>query len=73
MTSSSDRHTTVYAFMLLEGSAEAERMAPFKATRQAIRERFRGRILEGTAQVVELDDLDADGCLQRLPTGWGDL
>jgi hypothetical protein len=73
MSASSERHATVYAFMVIDGSAESERMASFKATRQAIRERFRGRILEGTAQVVEIDELDADGCLQRLPTGWGDL
>lgn len=73
MTSSSGPQVTVYAFMQLDNGIELEQLAPFKATRQAIRSRFRGRILEGTAQVVDSEELDAEGRLARRPTGWGDL
>lgn len=64
---------TVYAFMTLDGGVEFARMAPFKATREVIRDRFKGSILEGTAQLVDADELDDHGRLERLPTGWGDL
>lgn len=73
MTSSGSNRVTVYAFMTFDGGVESEVLAPFKATRQVIQARFGGRVLEGTAQQVDADELDAQGRLARVPTGWGDL
>ncbi len=73
MTRSETDSVTVYAFMTLDRGIESSTMAPFKATRAAIERRFGGRLLEGTAQEVDPDELDGEGRLARLPTGWGDL
>ena len=67
------RPVTVYAFTTLNHGFEAPELAPFKATRAAIMARFAGQVLEGTAQEVEADVLDGEGCLRRIPTGWGEL
>lgn len=64
---------TVYAFLMLEQGVELSRLAPFKATREAIESRFGGCLLEGTAQSVDPDDLDEFGRYVRRPTGWGEL
>lgn len=73
MTAAESGSVIVYAFMSLDLGIESASMAPFKATRQAIEQRFRGRVLEGTAQAVDPDELDDEGRLARIPTGWGDL
>lgn len=73
MNLSTSDGVAVYAFMTMERGVESAGIAPFKATRQAIERRFQGRILEGTAQLVDPDELDEEGRLVRLPTGWGDL
>lgn len=73
MTSSETSQITVFAFTTFEEGVESEVVAPFKATREAIVRRFRGRILEGTGQQVDADELDPQGRLARVPTGWGDL
>lgn len=62
----------VYAFMHLEEGLERPKLAPFKATRQAVEARG-GMLLEGTRQVVEPSEVDEDGLFVRVPTGWGDL
>lgn len=64
---------TVYNFMTVNDGLELATMAPFKATREAILGRFFGLVLEGTAQQVAADELDAEGRLSRVPTGWGEL
>jgi hypothetical protein len=64
---------TVYAFLKLDDSIETPVVAPFKATREAILRRYGGQVLEGTAERVDADALDAEGRLVRVPTGWGDL
>jgi flagellar biosynthesis/type III secretory pathway ATPase len=64
---------TVYGFVDLTHGVEGAVVAPFKATRTAIDTRFIGRVLEGTAQQVDADELDEHGRWQRLPTGWGEL
>lgn len=64
---------TVYSFRLLELEAEAYHVAPFKAPRAVISERFGGEVLEGTGLEVDPDDLDAQGRYRRIATGWGAL
>ena len=64
---------TVYAFLMLDESVETPAVAPFKATREAIVSRYAGQVLEGTAEQVDADALDARGRLVRVATGWGDL
>lgn len=61
---------TVYAFACLDHGVELSSVAPFKATREAIEQRFAGQVLEGTAERVDPDELDAWGCYVRRPTGW---
>lgn len=64
---------TVYNFRVLEGAMALMSMAPFKATRAAIENHYRGEVLEGTAQEVDAEELDALGRYRRIATGWGDL
>lgn len=64
---------TVYSFRLFELDAEGYHVAPFKAPRELIAERFGGEVLEGTGVEVGADDLDAQGCYRRVATGWGAL
>lgn len=64
---------TVYAFMSLELGVESPTLAPFKATRDLIHRYFGGKPLEGTAEEVDLADLDLEGRYVRRATGWGDL
>ena len=73
MTLSSSEVVSVYAFLTMDPGVESSQVAPFKATRHAIERRFRGRVLEGTAQHVDPSELDEHGRLVRRPTGWGDL
>lgn len=65
----------VYSFRVLDGHAEDFHVAPFKATRGAI-ERMgieEAELIEGTAEAVGREDLDAAGRYRRVPTGWGGL
>lgn len=73
MTLSDAEVVSVYAFLTMDRGVESSGIAPFKATRAAIEGHFLGHVLEGTAQLVEPSELDAQGRLIRHPTGWGDL
>lgn len=64
---------TVYAFHLPGEDAEVFEHAPFKATRDVIVQTYGGRVLEGTAEDVEIEALDAQGRYRRIATGWGAL
>lgn len=64
---------TVYAFRYFDSSFERPVVAGFKATRAAIEQRWRGELIEGTAQQVDPEDLDAAGRYRRVATGWGEL
>jgi hypothetical protein len=64
---------TVYSFRVFELDAEAYHVAPFKAPRHVITQRFRGDVLEGTGLEVDADELDEQGRYRRIPTGWGAL
>lgn len=71
--SSSTPTVTVYAFRLPEPTAECPSIAAFKAPRDDIEQRYGGEVLEGTAESVPVDELDADGRYRRIATGWGEL
>lgn len=47
------------------------RFVGFKATRRAIEGALGGEVVEGTAEQVDAEDLDALGRYMRVPTGWG--
>jgi hypothetical protein len=64
---------TVYAFRQVEDDIETGRHAPFKATREAIRDIYRGHLLDGTQEEVPVEALDTEGRYRRVATGWGDL
>ena len=64
---------TVYSFRVFETDAETYQVAPFKAPRHLITERFRGDVLEGTGEEIGADELDAHGRYRRIATGWGAL
>ena len=64
---------TVYNFRTLDSGYESAPVSTFKATRQAIVDVFGGDPIEGTEQVVRVDELDEHGRYQRRATGWGDL
>ena len=63
----------VYSFRTLDAGWETSRLAPFKATRQAIDRIFVGDMLESTIELVPADEVDEKGRWRRLPTGWGEL
>lgn len=67
---------TVYSFLVPDLAYLDDgggRVSSFKATRDAIIKQHGGHVLEGTAQPVGRDELDAQGRYQRVATGWGDL
>ena len=64
---------TVYSFRVFDEGSRDWRIAPHKASREVIVERFRGEVLEGTAHEIAPDDLDEQGRFRRLATGWGEL
>jgi hypothetical protein len=68
-----DQLVTVFNFRALNEGYESATIAPFKATRKAIAEVFKGDIIEGTAEEVAPDELDRDGRYRRLATGWGEM
>ena len=63
----------VFHFLTFEDGYESPKLAPFKATREAIHRHFRGKALEGSGEPVDPGELDALGRWMRQATGWGDL
>jgi hypothetical protein len=63
----------VYNFWTYDKGTESPSLAPYKATREAIAQVWRGRLADGTEQVVPLAELDAKGRYRRVATGWGEL
>lgn len=63
----------VYNFRDFTRGIEMAEVAPFKATRQAIQDMYRGKPIQGTEELVSPDDLDELGRYRRMPTGWGEL
>ena len=65
---------TVYNFHQDETRSieEMPKLAPFKATRELIAS-LGGELLEGTAEEVPGESMDAEGRYQRIATGWGAL
>lgn len=63
----------VYSFRTLDDGWETSRVAPFKATREAIDRVFVGDVLESTIELVPAAELDDQGRWQRLPSGWAGL
>lgn len=63
----------VYSFHLFGADPEDFELAPFKATREAIAGLYGGRVLEGTAEHVDVGALDRQGRYRRVATGWGEL
>ena len=64
---------TVYNFCNPDGRHEPAQVSTFKATRQVIVDVFGGDPIEGTEQVVGVEELDEHGRYRRLATGWGEL
>ncbi len=61
-------NVTVYSFDVV--GTDGRCYMPFKATREEITARYRGRIIEGTAEVVPLSELDGEGRYRRWGGGW---
>jgi hypothetical protein len=59
---------TVYSFDVFDSDGRS--YMPFKATREEITGRFRGQVIEGTAEVVPLSALDGEGHYRRWGGGW---
>lgn len=64
---------TVYSFRMFDLNTESDHFSNFKAAREVIVERYRGQVLEGTAESVEVSALDGEGRYRRIATGWGEL
>jgi len=64
---------TVYSFQVVDFWPERAKVSTFKAPRELILNRFKGKPLEGTGENVTVADLDAEGCYRRIATGWGAL
>ena len=64
---------TVYSFRELHTGYESPSVSRFKTTLEKIRTEFGGDPIEGTAQLVSVEDLDADGRYCRVATGWSEL
>lgn len=63
----------VYNFRDVSRGFELAEVSPFKATRDAIVQRFRGDPIDSTEEWVDADELDAQGRYRRIATGWGSL
>jgi hypothetical protein len=68
-----EKPVKVYNFWTYDKGAESPQLAPFKATRDAIAKVWKGKLADGTEQVVKASDLDAQGRYRRVATGWGEL
>ena len=64
---------TVYSFLVIELRPESPRVPAFKVSRELILQKFKGQVLEGTAEEVSITELDAEGRYRRVATGWGKL
>jgi len=66
---------TVHAFVDYRRDVELGEVAPFKATAEAIGGMPMARLIEGTAEQVAPDEVDAQGHHQRpadgLSSAWG--
>lgn len=68
-----DHSACVFHFLTFEDGVESPKLAPYKATRDAIERYFRGHALAGSGERVHLSQLDALGRWKRQATGWGGL
>ena len=67
-------HTvTVYHFTQAARGETIPMTAVGKATRHTIVDVVQGEVLEGTAEDVEVSQLDPHGFYRRVATGWGEL
>ena len=64
---------TVYYFSVHELGHDRPVVPAFKASRDRIRDVFKGEVLEGTGEEVQPSELDSHGRYRRVATGWGDL
>lgn len=64
---------TVYNFWIYDKGPESPTLAPYKATREAITRKWRGKVADGTEQLVTQAELDMHGRYRRIATGWGEL
>lgn len=64
---------TVFNFRKVESGSDLPLIAPYKATREAIVDRLKCVLLEGTGEEVATTLLDDQGRYRRIATGWGDL
>lgn len=58
----------VYSFEVLEPEGVCH--MPFKATREAVENRYGGRIIDGTGEEVHQSDLSNEGGYRRQTCGW---
>ncbi len=63
----------VFNFQIFDVETNVVRVVGHKATRDAIVSRFGGEVLEGTGLDVPWVELDEQGRLRRIATGWGEL
>ena len=61
-------NVTVYSFDVCD--ADGRCYMPSKATREETTARYRGQVIEGTAEVVPLSELDGEGHYRRWGEGW---
>jgi hypothetical protein len=64
---------TVFNYRKFEAGSDVPLIAPYKATRDAIVERLKCELLEGTGEQVPSVALDEQGRYRRVATGWGEL
>jgi len=72
-TGRSNRTVTVYNFCLYDLDSRTMRQVPYKLPRSAIEGTKGAELLEGTAEEVAPEALDAQGRYRRVATGWGEL
>jgi hypothetical protein len=70
---SDSKPVQVFNFWTFDQGIEPPKLAPFKATREAIQATWHGKVAEGTAQLVDASDLDGSGRYRRIASDWGEL
>lgn len=73
MASAFDVPVTVYAFRCYDPDMGGYVVPPFKATKRAIAQHFKGEALTLTGEDVDPAELDDEGRWFRVATGWGHL
>jgi len=58
---SEDKTVTVYSLLVIELRSESPTVSTFKASRELIRQRFKGQVLEGAGEEVSITELDSEG------------